>query len=239
VSTIGRNYSKSSTRVVLERIHRIVHHTFSSATFSASRRPHCRSSPQLAFPLRICIHLYRIILCISPILLQDRPGSSHHFAYIIAYVNASEPCSSRHLSSSFSTLDRQFNCVRAQPVSQILLVPPCRFTGSDVSQIFILASSLSRKSTLASLGLKLVDIVTLFQVTSSLSSYSTQQSPSRRPLVPPDWTLISQYLSTCSIYDTAEQRQSHQPSTHPPFPPHCTPSITRSLLVSRMLRTVQ
>lgn len=85
--------------------------------------------------LRICIHLYRIIPPHSHSAFLRyfyMTGPTHSpFAYIISHVNASEPCSSRHLIP----IDRQFNCIQAQPVSQILLVPLCRRTDSDVSQL--------------------------------------------------------------------------------------------------------
>jgi hypothetical protein len=208
VLTIGRNYSKFiiNSGCVLERI-RIVHH--------------CRSLPQLAFST---LH-FAFIFTASSI-----PPHSHflHFSdtsttgqawlsLAILHTSSSLVSNAREPTSS-STIDRQFNYVRAHPESQILLVPPCRRTRSDVFPSHPSLHGLSCKSTLASLGIKLVDIIILFQVASSLSSSSNSISPpSRRPLVPPDWTLIFQYLCTCSIYDTAEQRQIASNLHHPPF----------------------
>jgi hypothetical protein len=100
-------------------------------------------------------------------------------------------------------------------VSQILLVPPCRCTASDVLSNIHPRIIVTRPFH-ASLFLLLwvsVDKVILFQSRSRLIQLRNHP---RRPLVSSDWTLISQYLCTCSILRHCRATSIASTSAHPP-----------------------
>lgn len=100
--------------------------------------PICRSSTHLAFYPAFAFNLApasnpTLITRIQHFtfqLLQYQVWLTRHLhSALPLIVNAREPCSSRHLAPptlySTSLIDRQFDCVRAQPVSQTFVGPRC------------------------------------------------------------------------------------------------------------------